>query len=121
MDGITLKVRVLSVEKPKIINTRRGPRTISEAVIGDNTGRVKLTLWGKHAGSLKEGDAVEIRDAWSTSYRGEVQLNLGVKGSIRRIDDSEAPQVEDIPENYPKASSSYPGRTAYRRTGQARK
>jgi replication factor A1 len=32
-------------------------------VIGDETGRVKVTLWGKHAGTLKEGEAVEIRNA----------------------------------------------------------
>ena len=117
MDGITLRVRVLSADKPKVINTRRGPRTISEAIVGDKTGRVRLTLWGKHAGSLREGEAVEIRDAWSTSYRGEVQLNLGVKGSIKKLGDNEAPQSSDIPENYPKASSETPRRTHYRRSG----
>ncbi|MCE4612304.1 MAG: single-stranded DNA-binding protein [Desulfurococcales archaeon] len=114
-------MRVLTAGKPKIINTRRGPRTISEAVVGDKTGRVKLTLWGKHAGSIKEGEAIEIKDAWSTSYRGEVQLNLGVKGTIRKLGDEEAPQASDIPDNYPKASSETPRRTPYRRFGPGRR
>ncbi|MCE4599269.1 MAG: OB-fold nucleic acid binding domain-containing protein [Desulfurococcales archaeon] len=103
MDNVSITGRVLSASEPKIIQTRKGPRRISEAVIGDESGRVKTTLWGKHAGTLQEGEAVEIKGAWTTSYRGEVQLNVGFKGEITRVDDTQAPEAEDIPENTPKA------------------
>ena len=105
MDDVTVKGRVLSAEEPKVIQTRKGPRRISEAVIGDETGRVKVTLWGKHAGTLEEGEAVEIKGAWTTSYRGEVQLNVGSKGEIERLDDGEVPSEDEIPEETPKAES----------------
>ncbi|MCE4602218.1 MAG: OB-fold nucleic acid binding domain-containing protein [Desulfurococcales archaeon] len=107
MDNVSVKGRVISTEDPKVIQTRKGPRRISEAVIGDDTGRVKVTLWGKHAGTLEEGEAVEIRGAWTTSYRGEVQLNVGYKGEIERIGEDEVPSEEDIPENTPKAETGY--------------
>jgi len=111
-DGITVRVRVLSVSEPKTVQTRRGPRTLSEAVVGDDTGRVKLTLWGKHAGSLHEGEAVEIRGAWTTSYRGEVQLNVGNRGEIEEIEDDSVPAPEEVPEETPKATTP-PRRRSY--------
>ncbi len=123
MDDVSVRVRVLEVLGEKVVETRRGPRRISEAVVGDETGRVRLTLWGRHAGSLREGEAVEIRGAWTTSYRGEVQLNVGFKGEIERIPDEEAPRPEEVPEDTPKAPRlQRTGRRGqgHRRTGPMR-
>ncbi len=114
MDNVSIKGRVLSASDPKIIQTRKGPRRISEAVIGDDSGRVKTTLWGKHAGSLNQGEAVEIKGAWTTSYRGEVQLNVGFKGEITRIDDSQVPEADEVPEEVPKATEE-PSRGGFSR------
>jgi len=109
-DNVNVKVRVIHVEEPKIINTRKGAKRISEAIVGDETGRIKLTLWGKHAGTLREGDAVEIRGAWTTSYRGDVQLNVGFRGDIERISSEEVPNPDEIPEETPKASNKWSAR-----------
>jgi replication factor A1 len=117
---VDIKVRVISAEPPKTIHTQRGDRTISEAIVGDETGRVKLTAWGQQAGKLQEGDAVELKGAWTTSFRGQVQLNIGGRGTIQKIDDGEVPKAEEIPENTPKASSDYrpPRRGGGRRFGR---
>ncbi len=116
MNNLDVVVRVLEAGEPKVINTRSGQRTISEATVGDETGRVKLTLWGKAAGELKEGSAVEIKGAWTTTYRGDVQLNIGGKGNIEEADDASVPQAEEIPQNSPKAPEGYrPQRRSFRR------
>ena len=106
-DNVKVKVRVLEASEPKVIQTRKGPRTISEAIVGDETGRMKLTLWGKHAGTLKEGEAVEISGAWTTQYRGEVQLNVGYRGEINKIEEDDVPSSDEIPEQTPKAKNPY--------------
>ncbi|MCE4619957.1 MAG: OB-fold nucleic acid binding domain-containing protein [Desulfurococcales archaeon] len=106
-DNVNVRVRVIKTMEPKVIETRKGPRTISEAIVGDETGRIKLTLWGKHAGSLKEGQAVEVSGAWTTSYRGEVQLNVGYKGEVKEVEEGEVPTEEEIPEETPKAQGSF--------------
>jgi replication factor A1 len=103
MDNVSVKVRVLDVQAPKVIETRKGPRTISEATVGDDTGRVRLTLWGRAAGSVNPGDAVEIHGAWTTSYRGNVVLNVGGRGEIIKVDDKEVPDANEIPEKMPRA------------------
>jgi len=102
-ENVSVKGRVLETSPPKTINTRRGVRTISNAVIGDDSGRVQTTLWGEKAGSLKEGEVVEIKGAWTTSFRGKVQLNIGRSTDIQVLDDSEAPKPENIPTNEPTA------------------
>lgn len=105
-DNVTVEVRVLETREPKVIETRRGPRTISEAIVGDETGRIKLTLWGKHAGTLQEGQAVRVSGAWTTSYRGDVQLNVGYKGTIEELGEDDVAKPEEVPENVPKAEGS---------------
>ena len=117
-DNVNVKVRVLKTMDTKVVETRRGPRTISEAVVGDETGRIKMTLWGKHAGSLREGQAVEVSGAWTTSYRGEVQLNVGFRGEIKELDDDEVVSESEVPDEVPKAQSPSGfrrQRTPYRR------
>lgn len=109
LENISVIGRVLSVSQPRTIQTKRGLRTISEAYIGDETGRVKLTLWGNLAGSVKEGSVIEVSGAWTTSYRGEVQLNAGSRSSVRVREDLQGfPERDAIPENTPRASTRVP-------------
>jgi len=102
-ENVHVKVRVLETSPPRVIQTRKGPRTISDALLGDETGRVKATLWGRKAGTLEEGIVVDIEGAWTSSYRGQVQLNIGSSTKVNEIDDSEVPPKEDIPEDMPTA------------------
>ncbi len=118
LENISVKGRVLETSPPKIINTKRGMRTISNAVLGDETGRVQVTLWGSKAGTLHEGDVVEIDGAWTSSFRGRVQLNIGKSTSVKKLEDGEAPLAEDIPEDEPKAPmNNYSPRRRYGRGG----
>ena len=115
IENVSVRGRVLSTTSPRTIQTKSGLRTISEAVIGDETGRVKVTLWGKHAGTLKEGEAVEITNAWTSAYKGEVQINVSSKTDIKVIEDESIPRSEAIPEEFVKAPEDYrPQRGGFR-------
>ncbi len=115
IENVNIRGRIISVSPPKTIQTKSGLRTISEAVIGDETGRARVTLWGRHAGTLKEGDAVEITNAWTSAYRGEVQINVSSKTELRVVEDESVPQLEEIPEGFVKAPEDYrPQRGGFR-------
>ncbi len=103
MDGVNVRVRVLEAGPPRTIETRNGRRTISDAVVGDETGRIRLTLWGRKAGSISVGDAIEIENAWTTSFRGQVVLNAGAKSTIRKLEDNEVPGPDEVPDKFPTA------------------
>ena len=118
-EDVTIKGRVLEAGPARVIQTRKGPRTISDAVIGDETGRVKVTAWGSKAGTIEEGKVLEISGAWTTAYRGQVQVNIGRNSEVKELGDEEAPRAEDIPEESPTAPQEYrrpPRRGGYYRT-----
>lgn len=103
MESVNITVRVLEASDAKVIQTKNGTRTISEAIVGDDTGRVKLTLWGNLAGTIKEGMIVRIDNAWTTAYKGKVQLNAGSKSKISEVNDESFPQEDQIPDATPSA------------------
>jgi len=121
MNNVNIIVRVLDVSEPKKVMTRSGERTISEAIVGDETGKVKLTLWGKASGSVSKGDVIEIRGAWTTSFKGYVQLNVGGSKSIKKLSDEAVAKEEEIPDTSPKAVGGFrPSRKRPRRRTYSR-
>lgn len=102
LENVNVKVRVLESHPPRTIQTKKGVRTISNAVVGDESGRVEVTVWGEKAGSLKTGDAIEISGAWTTMFRGNVILNVGRTTVIKKINDNEVPNANDIPDSKPQ-------------------
>uniref|UniRef100_A0A7C4D945 Single-stranded DNA-binding protein n=1 Tax=Staphylothermus marinus TaxID=2280 RepID=A0A7C4D945_STAMA len=102
-ENISIIARVIQTTPSRTINTRKGVRTISNAIIGDESGRVEAVLWGVKAGSLNVNDVVEINGAWTTSFRGKVQLNIGKTSTIKKVDDNLVPPVDSIPETEPES------------------
>jgi replication factor A1 len=119
MENVTVRVKVLSVGKPRVIETKKGARTISNAIIGDNTGRVEAVLWGEKTSSLREGDVVEISGAWVTEFKGKVQLNIGKSTSITKLPENTI--QGDIPEKEPAAPPGQRRGPPFRRSPRARR
>lgn len=107
MENISLDVRVVESLGVRTINTKAGARTLGEYIVGDESGRVKLVAWGSKAASLAVGDSISIKNAWVTSFKGEVQLNVGKNSVIEKIPDETVPRVEEIPSETPKSDEGY--------------
>ena len=45
----------------------------------DESGRIKLTLWGEDTEKVKNGDEVKLEGGYTTTFREVVQLNKGRK------------------------------------------
>jgi replication factor A1 len=67
---------------------------VANALISDETGRIKLCLWNEQINSLSIGDTVQIENANISAFRGERQLRVGKKGILRIIDGSDCPLEE---------------------------
>ncbi len=103
MENVSIRVRVLRLGKPHTVQTRAGMRTLSEALVGDSTGRVRMTLWGRASRSLREGAVFDIEGAWVTVFRGRIHLNAGSRTRIREVPDEEFPSEDSIPEIEPSS------------------
>ncbi len=111
MERVSVLVRVIDPGEVKRITTKAGERTIREAVVGDDSGRVKLVMWGKSIKTLSQGDVVEVSGAWTTVFRGKLQLNVGGPENVKVVEDmGQVPTTDEIPEEEPKAEGQAPRR-----------
>jgi replication factor A1 len=84
MKHVNLSAKVLEISKSVSVSTRFGNSAVlANALIGDKTGTIKLTLWNAQIGSVSVGDNVQIRDAQAFAFKGEKQLRIGRKGTLR--------------------------------------
>ncbi len=70
---------------------------VSNLTLGDETGRVRVTMWDEKADLAEEFEAdevVEIGDGYVRERDGELELHVGDRGTLERVDED----VEYVPE-----------------------
>jgi len=55
---------------------------VAEALVGDETGTVLMTLWDENIGRFGVGEVVEVENGYAGTFRGSLRLNIGKYGSI---------------------------------------
>ena len=84
MRHVNLNAMVLEIPEPTYVYTRFGNNAVvANALIGDATGTIKLCLWNNQISCISVGDNIQIRNARTFAFRGEKQLRVGNKGSLR--------------------------------------
>ncbi len=99
MKKVTLEAKVLEAPEGSIIRTRYGNSAkLTNALVGDETGAIKLCLWNEQADLLVVGDTVQIKDALVATFKGERQLRLGKNGTITILQKKvvEIKQVQEV-------------------------
>jgi N-acetylglutamate synthase-like GNAT family acetyltransferase len=84
MKNLNVKGEILEKSMARTVRSRRRWKTLSvaEAGLGDESGRVVLTLWNEQIKYVRVGDSVIVENGYVTSYRGIKQLNVGRYGRI---------------------------------------
>ena len=92
MKRINLKARVLDIPKAALVFTRFGEYArVSNALIADETGAIKLCLWNEKIKSVSVDSVVQIENASVARFRGENQLRLGRKAKLSVIGETNLP------------------------------
>lgn len=60
--------------------------TVANAILQDDSGTIKLTLWNEDVTKYKEGDKVKITNGYVNEFQGEKQLTSGKFGQIEKAD-----------------------------------
>ena len=71
--------------------------TVANAILQDDSGNIKLTLWNEEVRKFKDGDKVRIVNGQVNEFQGEKQLTAGKYGKIEKVE--EAGKKEEITEN----------------------
>ncbi len=83
MRKVNLEAEVLETLPPARVCTRYGNNaTVTNALITDGTGSVKLCIWNEQELFVRAGDTIQIKNAAVLFYKGERQLHLGKNGTL---------------------------------------
>lgn len=79
MKEVDVEAKILEVSEPRQVRSRTTgePLRVAEALIGDETGTITLTLWNDQIRQVKVNDKIRINNGYVTFYRGQKQLNVG--------------------------------------------
>ncbi|MBN2203141.1 MAG: hypothetical protein JW700_03075 [Candidatus Aenigmarchaeota archaeon] len=87
MNGISLKAKVTDLSEPREIMTKFGSvTTLTEATLEDDSGSIKLVLWGDQSKDIKNGTEVEVTNAFTKEFRDIMQLGIGKGGSAKSVE-----------------------------------
>ncbi|ADD05771.1 replication protein A [Natrialba magadii ATCC 43099] len=71
---------------------------VSNLVLGDSSGRVRVTLWDEQADlatEIEAGTTVEVVDGYVKERDGSLELHVGNRGAVEEVD----AEVEYVPES----------------------
>lgn len=93
--NVDIKVKVASKnEVREVVSGRTGELLhVTEALVGDETGSVLLTLWNDDIEKVDLEKIYEINNGYCKTFKGSLRLNVGRRGGIKPIEDAEFGEV----------------------------
>ena len=84
MKRINMMAKVDEKSETREVTSRFKDQTlkVATALISDETGTIKLTLWNEQINQVNVNDTVKIQHGYITSFRSEIQLNIGRYGTL---------------------------------------
>lgn len=83
----TVEGTIESISEPRTVNLKAGGQAqVADAIIKDDTGQIKLTLWDAQIKMVKAGSKVTVENGYINSFKGENSLNVGKYGKLNVVE-----------------------------------
>lgn len=82
---IDLEVEILVIESVREFSKFGQIGKVATAIVKDDSGQIKLTIWNEDIDKVKVGDKVKITNGYVTEFQGEPQLTPGRFGKLEVI------------------------------------
>ncbi|MGP8072031.1 MAG: single-stranded DNA-binding protein [Thermoplasmata archaeon] len=77
--------KVISIGEPKEVMGKFGdPRKVCEAVVGDDTATITLSLWNEQIGTIAKDEVILVDNGYVSLVRGHMRLNVGRYGNLSK-------------------------------------
>lgn len=80
--NVTVKVVSKSEARETISRSDGSTHRVVDALVGDETGSVYMTLWDDNIDKVKEGDVIDVKNGYVSLFKGSMRLNVGRFGSF---------------------------------------
>lgn len=81
---VVVEGRVEKISDTRVVKSRRTQEElrVADAVLSDDTGSIKLTLWNDQIRQVEANSNIRIEEGYVKEFRGEAQLVVGKWGAI---------------------------------------
>ena len=85
---VNITVKAVSKNPIREVASRTDGAThkVTEALVGDETGTVLLTLWDNDIEKVNDGDVLNIGNGYVSLFKGSMRLNIGKFGTMEKSD-----------------------------------
>lgn len=99
--GVRVRGRVLDTDTIRTFERDDGSEgKVSNVIVGDATGRTRITLWDERAETVERldaGDSVEIREGSVRERDGRLEVHVGDRGAVESIEEDIAFEPRTTP------------------------
>lgn len=83
---VDIEVEIVKIEEPREFEKFGQKGRVASAIVKDESGEIKLTLWNDEIDQVKEGAKVKITNGYVNEYQGEKQLTAGRFGKLELVE-----------------------------------
>jgi len=117
---VNVTVKVVGIGEPRSITSRKNysiVHRVAEALVGDETGCVLLNLWDDQISAFNKGDRIEVKNGYTSLFRGFLRLNIGRRGTAEKVDRKigEVNRDNNLSQKMRESFLYKPSRTPFRR------
>jgi replication factor A1 len=118
---VNVLAKVVNVGESKEVMGKFGdPRKVAEAIVGDDTATIILSLWNEQIGSIAKDEVVLIDNGYVSLVRGHMRLNVGRYGNLTKSTEAIAEvnsSLDMSQQEFESERRSYGGGGGYRGGG----
>ena len=86
MRNVSVTGKIDSIGEPRTVNLKSGgTNNVADAVISDESGSIKLSLWGEDINKIQPGDRVSVENGYVNTFKGENSLAVGKFGKLKKL------------------------------------
>ena len=83
ISNVTVSGEVIAKDEPREVVTKYGKKLrVADAILRDDSGEIKLSLWEDDIEKLNVGDKISIENGWITEFKGNLQISIGKNGKL---------------------------------------
>jgi ssDNA-binding replication factor A large subunit len=86
MRNVSVTGKIDSIGEPRTVNLKAGgTNNVADAMISDESGSIKLSLWGDDINNFQPGDRVSVENGYVNTFKGENSLAVGKFGKMKKV------------------------------------
>ena len=84
--NVEVEGTITEIGETKNFNKFGKELSVANAILKDDSGSIKLTLWNDDVTRFKDGDKVKVVNGYVNEFQGEKQLTSGKFGSLEKVE-----------------------------------